>query len=61
MIKRTALAPDITRNRQLSAEDLKSLNLPMTIQGEQVTIYKSLTGWKLKKPARANKKCSGLE
>jgi site-specific recombinase XerD len=50
MMKRTALAPAITRSRKLSVEDLKSLNLPITIQSEQAIIYKSLTGWKLKKP-----------
>ncbi|MCW4024805.1 MAG: site-specific integrase [Candidatus Bathyarchaeota archaeon] len=50
MIERTALAPAITRNRQLSVEELKSLNLPLTFQGDLVIIYNSLTGWKLKKP-----------
>ena len=50
MIEKTLLAPAITRNRQLSLEEIKSLNLPMTFQGDQVVIYTSLTGWKLKKP-----------
>jgi hypothetical protein len=46
----TTLAPSISRNRQLSLEELKSLNLPLTFQDDQVTIYTSLTGWKLKSP-----------
>ncbi len=50
MIEKTTIAPAITRNRQLSLEELKSLNLPMTFQGDQVVISTSLTGWKLKKP-----------
>lgn len=50
MIEKTTIAPAITRNRQLSLEELKSLNLPMTFQGEQVIISTSLTGWKLKTP-----------
>jgi hypothetical protein len=50
MIEKTLLAPAITRNRQLSLEELKSLNLPMTFHGDQVVIYTSLIGWKLKKP-----------
>ena len=50
MIEKTLLAPAITRNHQLSLEELKSLNLPLTFQGDQVVIYTSLTGWKLKKP-----------
>lgn len=50
MIEKTTIAPAITRNRQLSLEELKSLNLPMTFQGNHVIISTSLTGWKLKKP-----------
>jgi site-specific recombinase XerD len=50
MIEKTTIAPAITRNQKLSIEELKSLNLPITIQGEQVVICTSLTGWKLKKP-----------
>jgi hypothetical protein len=50
LIEKTALAPAITHSRQLSIQELKSLNLPIEIQGEQVAIYKSLTGWKLKEP-----------
>jgi len=51
MIQRTApFAPAITRNHQLSIEDLKSLNLPLTFQNDHVIIYASLTGWKLKTP-----------
>jgi len=50
MIARTTLAPAITRNRQLSTDELKSLNLPLTFEDKQITIYASLTGWKLKNP-----------
>jgi site-specific recombinase XerD len=50
MIEKAVLAPAITRNRQLTIEELKSLNLPMTFQGDQVVISTSLTGWKLRKP-----------
>jgi site-specific recombinase XerD len=46
----TTLAPAISRNRQLSIEELKSLDLPLTFEGDHVTIYTSLTGWKLKNP-----------
>ena len=44
------IAPAITRNRQLSIEDLKSLSLPLIFQENLVIIEKSLTGWKLKTP-----------
>src|SRR4030067_2628911 len=50
MMERTAIAPAITRNSQLSLAERKSLNLTMTFQGEQLIINTSLTGWKLKKP-----------
>jgi hypothetical protein len=46
----TTLAPAISRNRQLSIEELKSLDLPLTFEGDHVTIYTSLTSWKLKNP-----------
>ena len=48
--RKTPLAPAISRNRQLSIEELKSLNLPLTFESDHVTIYTSLTGWKLKNP-----------
>ena len=47
---KATLAPPITRNRQLSVEELKSLNLPLIFQGDTVTIERSLNGWKLKNP-----------
>ena len=51
LLQRTApLASAITRNRNLTVEELKSLNLPLIIQGETVTIEKSIDGWKLRKP-----------
>ncbi len=51
MIQRpTTLAPAITRNRQLSLDELKSLNLPLKFQGNLVVIERSLNDWKLKKP-----------
>ena len=51
MIQRTpTLAPAITCNRKLSIEELKSLNLPLIIQGDLITIEKSVDGWKLRQP-----------
>lgn len=50
MIEKTTIAPAITRNYNLSIEDLKSLNLPLTFQDDKVVISTSLTGWKLKTP-----------
>jgi len=51
LIQRTApLASAITRNRNLSVEELKSLNLPLIVQGDTVTIERSIDGWKLRKP-----------
>ncbi len=51
MIQRTAtIAPAIVRNRQLSIEELESLNLPLKFQGDLVIIERSLNDWKLKKP-----------
>jgi site-specific recombinase XerD len=51
VIQRTApLASAITRNRNLSVEELKSLNLPLIFQGDNVTIERSIDGWKLRKP-----------
>ncbi len=51
MIERTTtLAPAITRNRQLSVEELKSLNLPLMFQGDLVIIQRSLNDWKLRQP-----------
>ena len=49
-IAKATLASPIIRNRQLSIEDLQSLQLPMTIQGNTVTIEKSLIGYKLRQP-----------
>jgi site-specific recombinase XerD len=50
LIQRTApLASAITRTRNLSIEELKSLNLPLIFQGDIVTIERSINGWKLKK------------
>lgn len=51
MIQRTApLASAITCNRNLSVEELKSLNLPLMFQGDLVIIEKSVDGWKLRQP-----------
>jgi site-specific recombinase XerD len=50
MIQRTTLAPAITRTRQLSVEELKSLNLPLIFQGDVAIIERSLNDWKLKTP-----------
>jgi len=43
-------APAITRNRQLSVEDLKSLTLPLMFQGDTIVIERSLNDWKLREP-----------
>ena len=40
----------ITRTPQLTVEELKTLNLPINIQGDTVTIDHSLRGWPLKQP-----------
>ncbi len=48
--KATTVAPAITRNRQLSIEELKSLNLPLKFQGAYVNIERSLNNWPLRKP-----------
>jgi site-specific recombinase XerD len=51
LLQRTApLASAITRNRNLTVEELKSLNLPLIIQGDTVTIERSIDGWKLRQP-----------
>ena len=49
-IAKATLASPIIRNRQLSIEDIQSLQLPIIIQGDTVTIEKSLIGYKLKQP-----------
>lgn len=48
--KATTVAPAITRNRQLSIEELKSLNLPLKFQGNLVIFERSLNDWKLRQP-----------
>lgn len=45
-----ALQQPIIRTRQLTAEELKTLNIPMTIQGDTITISRSLRGWPLQQP-----------
>lgn len=50
MIQQTTTSPAITRNLQLSVEDLKSLNLPLMFQDDVVIIERSLSGWKLRRP-----------
>jgi site-specific recombinase XerD len=51
MIQRTTtIAPAITRNRQLSIEELKNLNLPLIIQADTVIIERSINDWKLRQP-----------
>jgi site-specific recombinase XerD len=51
LIQRTAtLASAITRNLNLSVEELKSLNLPLIFQGDIVTIERSIDNWKLRQP-----------
>ena len=48
------LAKPIAINRQLTLEELKSLNLPMKIQGDSVFFEKSLRGYKLQQPIEIN-------
>jgi len=51
MIQQTStIVSTITRKRSLSIEELQSLKLPLTFEGDNIVIYNSLTGWKLKKP-----------
>lgn len=46
----TIAAPTITRNRQLSVDELKTIPIPMQIQDGKVILDCSLKGWKLKQP-----------
>ncbi len=50
MIRNNSIAQPITRTRQLTVEELKSLQFPMKIQGNIVIIEEGLTGHKLKQP-----------
>jgi site-specific recombinase XerD len=52
MIEHTTkqIASAITRTRNLTIEDLKSLDLPLLFQGNLVIIEKSINDWKLKTP-----------
>ena len=45
-----AIPPPIQRNRQLTVEELQSLQLPLNIQGDKILIEQGLKGWKLKEP-----------
>ncbi|MCW4003632.1 MAG: site-specific integrase, partial [Candidatus Bathyarchaeota archaeon] len=45
-----ALQQPIIRTRQLTVEELKTLNIPMIIQGDTITISHSLRGWPLQQP-----------
>jgi hypothetical protein len=49
-----ATAPPIFRTRQLTVEDLKTLQVPMMIQGELIIIEQSLKGYKLRHPITLN-------
>jgi site-specific recombinase XerD len=49
-IVKATLASSIIKQRQLSIEDLQSLQLPLKIQGNIVTIEKSTSGYKLRQP-----------
>ncbi len=40
----------ITRTRQLTVDELKTLQLPITIQDDKIIITHSLRGWKLRQP-----------
>jgi hypothetical protein len=45
-----AIPKPIIRTRQLTVQELESLNLPLQIQGTNVHIERSIRGWKLKEP-----------
>jgi site-specific recombinase XerD len=45
-----AIPQPILRTRQLSVEELKTIQFPMTIQGDKIIIETGLKGWKLKTP-----------
>jgi hypothetical protein len=45
-----AIPQPILRTRQLSVEELKTIQFPMTIQGDKIIIEIGLKGWKLKTP-----------
>jgi site-specific recombinase XerD len=49
-----ALASPIVRRTQLTVDDLRSLNLPIEIDGSLIRIEKSLTDWKLRQPVCLN-------
>ncbi|MCW4044778.1 MAG: site-specific integrase [Candidatus Bathyarchaeota archaeon] len=44
------LRQPIIRTRQLTVDELRSLNLPIEIQNNKITITHSLRGWKLQSP-----------
>lgn len=45
-----AITKPIQKNRQLTIEELKSIQFPLIIQGDKILIEKGLKGWKLKTP-----------
>ena len=55
MIERTkTVAPAITRTRKLSVEQLQNLELPLIFQEDTITIERSLSDFKLRKPININ-------
>jgi len=44
------LTQPITRTRQLTIEELKTLEIPLEIEADNVILEKSIRGWKLKTP-----------
>ncbi|MCW3984262.1 MAG: hypothetical protein NWE96_09760, partial [Candidatus Bathyarchaeota archaeon] len=46
----TALNQPIIRTHQLTVEELKTIPVPMTIQGDTITIERSLRNWPLQQP-----------
>jgi site-specific recombinase XerD len=46
----TAITKPILKSRQLTIEELKTLQFPMLIQGDKIVINKGLRGWKLRTP-----------
>lgn len=47
---RQITAKPIIRKRQLTVEELRTIQIPMSVQGDSVVIDYSLRGWPLKKP-----------
>ena len=52
-VKQTIANP-IIRKQQLTLEELKTLKIPISIQGDSVVIEHSLRGWRLRQTVKLN-------